>query len=81
MNAAAVGDLATVTRLVEQGVDVNAAEGVSAAPPAARSRLRPSPSALAARRPCCPALPATAHRVWRRRRASAGRLHGPHAGG
>ena len=56
LNAAEQGDLATLKRLVEEGVDVNAKSGyVSAAPPAAPpSPLHPSPSALAARRPCCP---------------------------
>ena len=75
--AAEEGDLATLKRLVAEGVDLEATR-VSAAPPAAPSPLRPSPSAFAARRPCCPALTAAAHRVWRRRRASAGRPHGPH---
>eukprot|EP00964_Phaeocystis_antarctica_P069731 scaffold42405_cov23-Phaeocystis_antarctica.AAC.1 len=41
----------------------------------------PSPSTLAARRPCCPALTAAADRVWRRRRASAERRDGSHACG
>ena len=55
LNAVEQGDLATLKRLVEEGVNVNA-KYVSAAPPAAPpSPLRPSPSALAARRPCCPA--------------------------
>ena len=55
INAAMVGDLATLTRLVEEGVNVNATN-VGAAPPAAPSPLRPSPVALAARHPCYPAL-------------------------
>ena len=57
--AAEEGDLATLKRLVEEGVDLEATDGVSAAPPAAPSNpLHPSPTALAAlaaRRPCCPA--------------------------
>ena len=61
--AAAEGDLATLTRLLEEGVDVNARHYVSAAPPAAPTPLHPSPSALAARRRCCPALTAAAHRM------------------
>ena len=74
------GDLATLKRLVERGVrgralrPHEATDSVSTAPPAAQ----PSPSALAARRPCCPALAAAADRVWRRHRASAVRLDGPH---
>ena len=78
--AAKQGDLATLKRLVEVGVNLEATDGVSATPPTAPSPLRPSPSALAAR-PCCPDLTAAAHRVWRRRRASAGRQHGPYNGG
>ena len=55
LNAAEQGDLATLKRLVQEGVDVNATDKVSAAPPAApHPPMRPSPSALAARRPCCP---------------------------
>ena len=79
--AASEGDLATLTRLVEEGVDVNATLEVSAASPAAPNPLRPSPTALAARRPCCPALTAAAHSLWRRLRTSVGRHDGPHEGG
>ena len=50
LNAAEQGDLATLKRLVEEGVDVNAKDGVRAAPPAAPpSPLRPF--ALRPRRP------------------------------
>ena len=82
--AAKEGDLATLKRLVAEGVNLEARhhDEVSAAPPAAPpAPSAPSPTALAARRPRCPALTAAAHRVWRRRRASAVRPHGPHAGG
>ena len=47
--AAKEGDLATLTRLVEEGVDLNGTDCVSAAPPAAPP-APPSPL-----RPCCPA--------------------------
>ena len=78
-NAANKGDLATLKRLVAEGVNLEATNSVSAAPPAAPpAPSAPSPTALAARRPRCPALTAAAHRVWRRRRASAARRHGPH---
>ena len=82
-DAAWRGDLATLKRLVEEGVDVNAkSDYVSAAPPAAPpSPPHPSPSALPPAAPAAPPLTAAAHRVWRRRRASAGRLDGPHARG
>ena len=68
IKAAREGDLATLTRLVEERVNVNATTTVSAAPPAAPSPLRPSP--LAPRPPpsspaaplLCPALTAAAHR-------------------
>ena len=52
--AASEGDLATLTRLVEEGVDVNATLEVSAAPPA-----RPQPPPPLALRPCrlLPLLP------------------------
>ena len=60
LEAAKGGDLATLKRLVEEGVNLEATDDVSPAPPAAPSPLRPSPSALAARRPCCPALTAAA---------------------
>ena len=54
--AAWQGDFATLKRLVEEGVDLEAKGGVSAAPPARLpSPLHPSPSARAARRRCCPA--------------------------
>ena len=66
---------------MEEGVNLEAKDHVIAAPPAAPSALRPSPSALAARPLCCPALTAAADRVWRRRRASVGRHDGPHVGG
>eukprot|EP00964_Phaeocystis_antarctica_P063088 scaffold37840_cov58-Phaeocystis_antarctica.AAC.6 len=79
--AAKQGKLATLKRLVEEGVNLDAADHVSVAPPAAPCPLRSSPFALAARRPYCPALTAAAHRVWRRRRASAERRHGRHACG
>ena len=39
------------------GVNVNAADQVSAAPPAAATPLRPSPSTLAARHPAAPPSP------------------------
>ena len=76
--AASEGDLATLTRLVEEGVNVNATLEVSAALPAAPNPLRPSPSVLAA---CCPALTTAADRVGRHHRASVGRHDGPHEGG
>ena len=50
--AAREGDLATLKRLVKQGVNLEATDNVRAAPPAAATPLRPSPSGLAARRPC-----------------------------
>ena len=88
-DAARRGDLATLKRLVEEGVDLEAKDynpfspfGVSAAPPAAPPAPcapRPPPSPPAA--PAAPRLAAAAHRVWRRRRASAARLDGPHARG
>ena len=78
--AAEEGDLATLTRLVEEGVNLEATTYVSDILPAAPCPLRPSPSALTARHPCCPALTSAIHRVWCRRRASVGRLHGPHVG-
>ena len=79
-HAAWSGDLATLTRLVAEGVNLEAKDEVGAAPPAASLR----PLALRPRRPpplLPPALTAAAHRVWRRRRASAERPHGPHVGG
>ena len=73
LEAARQGDLATLARLVEEGVNLDAVDEVSAAPPAAPSPLRPSPSALAA--PAAPLLPRPhcrrSPRSWRRRRASA----------
>ena len=63
IKAAEEGHLAVLKRLVEQGVNLEAEDVVNAAPPAAPSPLRPSPSALAALRPCCPALAAAANRV------------------
>ena len=87
--AAKRGDLATLKRLVEEGVNLEAKGRVSAAPPAAPpapSAPRPPLSPPAA--PAAPRLAATAHRVWCRRRASAvqGVHHalwrdGPHIGG
>ena len=58
LEAAEEGDLATLTRLLEEGVEVKTVVDVSAAPPAAPRPLRPSPSALAARRPSPPPLTA-----------------------
>ena len=78
IKAAKVGDLATLTRPVQQGVNIDAtdaADAVSAALPAAPTPLHPSPSALATRRSHCPAHATAAHRVWRRRRASAVHHH------
>ena len=79
-HAAKCGDLATLKRLVAEGVNLEAKEPqVSATPPAAPpapSAPRPPPSPPAA--PAAPALAAAAHRVWRRRRTSAGLGHGPH---
>ena len=82
LKAAKQGDLATLKRLVEERVDLEAKDGASAAPPAAPQPLsapRPPPSPPSA--PAAPRLAAAAHRVWRRRRASAGRLDGPQVGG
>ena len=58
IKAAREGDLATLTHLVEERVNVNATTPVSAArqPPPAASAPRPSPLALRPRRP--PPLPA-----------------------
>ena len=81
IEAAINGELACLEHLIAKGANVNATNEVSAAPPAAPTPLCPSSFALAARRPCCPALTAAAHRVWRRRRASAERRDGPHEGG
>ena len=50
------GKLDCLDHLIAKGANLEATDGVSAAQPAARGPLRPSPSALAARRPCCPAL-------------------------
>ena len=59
IKAARDGDLAALTRLVEEKVNIEAADRVSAAPPRRHHPLPPHrPSALAARRPCCPALAA-----------------------
>ena len=55
IEAARGGDDATLKRLVAEGVNVNAADDVSAAPPAAPGPLRPSPSAPSRRPP--PPLP------------------------
>ena len=59
MKAAKEGDLATLTRLAEEGVNLNATDSVSAAPPAAPSPLRrprrPPPSPPVA--PAVHALP------------------------
>ena len=74
LNAVEQGDLATLKRLVEEGVNLEATDHVSAAPPVATPAPcapRPPPSPPAA--PAAPRLAAAAHRVWRRRRASAGR--------
>ena len=79
LEAASEGDLDALSDALAKGVDVNATDKVSAA--SCPSPLALSPSALAARRPCCPALATAADRVWRRRRAFAGRLDGPHEGG
>ena len=81
MAAARRGNLDCLEHLVAKGANLEATGNVRAALPAAPSPLRPSPSALAARRLCCPALTAAADRVWRRRRASVGRHDGPHVGG
>ena len=59
LSAARDGDLATLTRLVEKGVNIDTTDSVSGAPPAAPN-LHSSPSALAARRLCCPTLTAAA---------------------
>ena len=82
MHAAINGKLDCLEHLIAKGANLEAKDDVSAAPPARPqppSAPRPPPSPPAA--PCCPALAAAAHRVWRRRRASAGRLHGPHVCG
>jgi len=70
------GNLDCLEHLIAKGASLEATNNVSAAPPAAPSPLRPlAHRPLAStRRPCCPALPAAAHGVWRRRRASAVRL-------
>ena len=60
IKAAREGNLATLTRLVEEGLNVNATSPVSAAPPTANSPLPPPP----------PSLTAASDRVWRRRRAT-----------
>ena len=58
------GHLDCLELLVAKGAKLDATSNVSAAPPAAApSPLRPSPSALATRRPYCPALAAAAHHV------------------
>ena len=74
MKAANNGELDCLKFVIAKGANLEAKDVVSAAPPAAPHPLCPSPSVLAA---CCPALTAAAHRVWRRRRASVGRRHGP----
>jgi hypothetical protein len=72
IKAAREGNLATLTRLVEEGLNVNATSPVSAAPPTANSPLhpRPLPSTPAATAPPPPSLTAASDRVWRRRRAT-----------
>ena len=79
LEAASEGDFDALSDALAKGVNVNTTDKVSAA--SCPSPLARSPSALAARRPTCYALPAAADRVWRRRRASAERRHGPHEGG
>ena len=72
------GELDCLERLIAKRANVNAADEVSAAPPAARTPPVPSPThtALTVGHPCAaPARPLAtgADRVCRRRRASAGR--------
>ena len=81
MVAANNGELGCLEHLIAKGASLGATDKVSAALPAALNPPALSPSALAARRRCCPALPAAADRVWRRRRASVVRPDGPHACG
>jgi hypothetical protein len=75
LDAAVQGDLATLTRLMNEGVSVYTTNAVSCAPIAATTLgYRPRPTALAAlaalSAPCTlPRL--AAHRVWHRRRAVA----------
>ena len=56
IKAASMGDLTTLVRLVEEEVNIEATDfKVSTAQPAAPASLcSHPPSALAARRPCCP---------------------------
>ena len=64
LEAARTGDLATLKRLLKEGVNVNAGHGVSAAPPRQPPPHPPAlpPSALAIAAPAaCPALTAAAH--------------------
>ena len=84
MKAAIGGKLGCLEHLIAKGAKLEATNNVSAAWPAAPSPLRPSPSALAARHPCCPTpspVAADDDRVCCHRRAFSGRQHGPHAGG
>ena len=83
MHAAINGKLDCLEHLIAKGANLEAKDEVSAVPPRqpppAPSAPRPPPSPPAA--PAAPPSPPAAHRVWRRRRASAVRRHGPHAGG
>ena len=83
MKAATYGKLDCLEHLTAKGANLEATDDVRAAlcqPPKAHP-LCPSPSALAARRLCCPALTSAAHSVWSRRRASVERQDGPHTCG
>ena len=52
-----MGDLATLKRLVEEGVNLEATDGVSAAQPAAPSPLRPRPPPSPPAAPAAPPSP------------------------
>ena len=58
------GNLDCLEHLIAKGANLEATTMVSDAQPAARGPLRPSPSAQATRRPCCPALTTTADRAF-----------------
>ena len=79
-NAAIEGDLATLTRLVEEGVDLEATDNVDDEDQVSATSPASNPIPLCPRCPL-PLLAPPSPRVCRRRRASVEELHGPHVCG